>query len=228
MEVRILKGCWDVGFPHLLHHVLSHESPLELQVKPGTLNTRPQPSSLVFGEKPALVTPPAGLHYHGGWKCIGGRGRGCIAVTAAALFHQSQSQENFVVLVSDEEIQKTFTKALELMTSASKSAAREPPPIYQVKDFRGCEYPGVMCVGVEDSWMVEGISRAIQSLFIVDGGTSAAARSRMGLWTEMERRGKLLHRPLTSPKALDSLSDDDWKALNQTSLFLKRLTVPLY
>ncbi|CAG0890570.1 unnamed protein product [Darwinula stevensoni] len=91
-NVRILEGCWDVGFPRLLRYVLSHESPKELKVKPGTLNTRPQPTSLVFGVRPTLVTPPVGLHYHGKYKCIGGRGRGCIAITAAAAFHSLHSK----------------------------------------------------------------------------------------------------------------------------------------
>ncbi|CAG0903037.1 unnamed protein product [Darwinula stevensoni] len=187
-----------------------------MRVKPGTLNTRPQSSSFVFGEKPTLVTPPVGLHYHGRWKCIGGRGRGCIAITATVLFH-SQPHEKFVVLVSDEEIQEIFTEAVRLMDSVTTRAA---PQVYQVKDYRGCEHSHVICVGVEDSWMVEGISRAVQTLFIVDGGTSAAARSRMGLWMEMERRGLLLHRPLPSTNALASLSDNDWKALDQISQFL--------
>ncbi|CAG0892863.1 unnamed protein product [Darwinula stevensoni] len=220
IDVRILNGCQGVGFPRLLSHVLSHESPSELRVKPGTLNTRPQPSSLVFGVRPTLVTPPIGLHYHGGWKCTGGRGRGCIAITAAAVFH-SLSQGNIVVLVSDEEIRNIFTEALGMMGSKVGSTAREPPRIYRVKDYRGCENSGVMCVGVEDAWMVEGISRAIQTLFIVDGGTSAAAQSRMGLWMEMDRRGLLLHRPLPSSNVLESLSDDDWRALDEKSLFLK-------
>ncbi|CAG0893244.1 unnamed protein product [Darwinula stevensoni] len=108
-----------------------------------------------------------------------------------------------------------------MRSSKVESTAREAPQIYRVEDYRGCENSGVMCVGVEDTWMVEGISRAIQTLFIVDGGTSAAAQSRMGLWMEMERRGKLLHRPLTSSDVLESLSDDDWRALNEKSLFLK-------
>ncbi|CAG0894661.1 unnamed protein product [Darwinula stevensoni] len=221
-KVKILEGCRDVGFPSLLRYVLSHESPQELKVKPGTLNTRPQPSSLVFGEKPTLVTPPVGLHYHGGWKCIGGRGRGCIAVTAASYFH-SQPHGSIVVLVSDKEIQQIFTEALRLMGSKVGSTAKEAPQIYEVKDYRGCENSGVMCVGVEDAWMVEGISRAIQFLFVVDGGASAAAQSRMALWMEMERRGLLLHRPLPSSNALDTLSDEDWKALNQISPFLQVL-----
>ncbi|CAG0899745.1 unnamed protein product [Darwinula stevensoni] len=204
-DVRILEGCWDVSFPHLFRHVLSHEFPSRLRVKPGTLNTRPQPSSLVFGVPPTLLTPPLGLHYHGGFKCIGGRGRGCIAITAAAAFH-SRSHGNFVVLVSDEEIRGIFTDAFGMIGSKDGSTTREAPQIYRVEDYRGCENSGVMCVGVEDAWMVEGISRAIQTLYIVDGGTSAAARSRMGLWMEMERRGLLLHRPLTSSNALDSLS----------------------
>ncbi|CAG0897744.1 unnamed protein product [Darwinula stevensoni] len=128
---------------------------------------------------------------------------------------------NVVVLVSDEEMKQIFTEVLRMINSASGSTLKDVPLIHQVKDYRGCENCGVMCVGVEDAWMVEGISRAIQTLYIVDGGTSAAAQSRMGLWMEMERRGLLLHRPLTSSNTLDSLSGDDWKALNQRSLFLK-------
>ncbi|CAG0896467.1 unnamed protein product [Darwinula stevensoni] len=221
-NVRILQGCQDANFPlcRLLHRVLSHESSAELQVKPATLNTQPQPSSLVFGVRPTLVTPPIGLHYHGRWKCIGGQGRGCVAITAAAFF-LSQPHGDVVVLVSDEEIQKIFAEALGMMDSASGSTSREAPQIFQVKDYRGCEYSHVMCVGVEDTWMVEGISRAIQTLYIVDGGTSAAVQSRMGLWMEMERRGLLLHRPLQSSNALESLSDENWKSLNRKSLFLK-------
>ncbi|CAG0895366.1 unnamed protein product [Darwinula stevensoni] len=221
-NVRILEGCWDVGFHRLFRHVCDNESLYRLPVKQRTLNTRPQPSSLVFGVPPTLVTPPhpSTPHFHGGFKCIGGRGRGCIAITAAAAFH-SQSHENVVVLVSDEEIRGIFTEAFGMMGSKDESTAREAPQIYRVEDYRGCETSGVMCVGVEDAWMVEGISRAIQTLYIVDGGTSPAAKSRMGLWMEMERRGKLLHRPLTSSDALESLSDNDWRALNEKSLFLK-------
>ena len=140
-----------------------------------------------------------------------------------------------MVLVSDEEIRHIFTESLKMMSSKVGSTAREAPQIYLVEDYRGCENFGVMCVGVEDAWMVEGISRAIHTLVIVDGGTSAAARSRMGLWMEMERRGLLLHRPLPPSSVLKSLSDEDlraknaleslsgvdWRALNEKSLFLK-------
>ncbi|CAG0903998.1 unnamed protein product [Darwinula stevensoni] len=221
IKVRILEGCHDVGFPSLIRYVLAHESPWELRVRPGTLNTRPRPSSLVFGEKPVLATPPSGLHYHGGWKCVGGRGRGCVAVTAAAVFRSrvAKGTRNAVVLVSDEETKQTFSEALRLMDSAIGSTGT--PRIRHVEEYRGCENSVVMCVGVEDAWMVEGISRAIHTLVIVDGGASNSARSRMGLWMEMERRGLLVHRPLANASDLDFLSDDDWKALNRRSIFLK-------
>ncbi|CAG0901768.1 unnamed protein product, partial [Darwinula stevensoni] len=218
-RVVVLRGCRDVGFPRLLHHVLSHESPKELRVKPGTLNTRPQPSSLVFGEKPILITSPSDGHYHGKWKCIGGRGRGCVAVTAAAYFH-SQELGDVVVLISDGEIRVTFTEALRLMKIASGVNQGEVPRIYHPKEYRGCESSQVMCVGIEDSWVVEGISRAIRTLFIVDGGTSSVAQSRMRLWMEMDRRG-LLHRTQSSFHALVSLSSNDWIELDQISHFLK-------
>ncbi|CAG0900011.1 unnamed protein product [Darwinula stevensoni] len=45
-ETRVMTlggGYRNVGFPSFLRYVLSHESPYELRVKPGTLNTRPQP-----------------------------------------------------------------------------------------------------------------------------------------------------------------------------------------
>ncbi|CAG0894664.1 unnamed protein product [Darwinula stevensoni] len=122
--------------------------------------------------------------------------------------------EKVVVLVSDEDIRQIFTEALGLINSKA-------PEIFHVEDYRGCENSDVMCVGVEDAWMVEGISRAIHTLYIVDGGTSAVARNRIGLWMEMERKGLLLHRPLTSSKVLESLSDDNWRALNEKYLFLK-------
>ncbi|CAG0890826.1 unnamed protein product [Darwinula stevensoni] len=219
--VRIMKnGCKDVGFPHLLEYVLSHESPKELRVKLGTLNTRSQPSSLVFGEKPIIITPPLEAHYHGGFKCIGGRGRGCVAVTAAA-YLLSHRYDNVAVLISDDEILEDFTDALERMTNVPTTGERLK--IYHPRNYRGCENPEVMCIGVEDSWVVEGISRAVQTLFIVDCGTNPAVHSRMRLWREMERRGLILHRPQASSPALDSLSQDDWKALNQKSPFLKRI-----
>ncbi|CAG0888878.1 unnamed protein product [Darwinula stevensoni] len=186
--VRIIKkGFLDVGFSHLLRYILSHESPRELRVKPGTLNTRPEPSSLVFGVKPTLITPPIQTHYHGGFKCIGGRGRGCVAVTAAAHL-LSHNIENVIVLISDEEILGIFTEVLGLVEEKRGAAGSEVLQIYHPRDYRGCESSQVMCVGIEDSWVVEGISRAIRTLFIVDGGTSAAAQSRMGLWKEMKRK----------------------------------------
>ena len=139
-----------------------------------------------------------------------------------------------MVLVSNEETRQMFTDALEMM---GRKEPEESPLIYHVKDYRGCEDHGVMCVGVEDAWMVEGISRAIHTLFIIDGGTAAAVRSRMGLWMEMERRGFLVHRPLPSSndceshfdggcmasiqEAIASLSNDDWRTLNARSVFLK-------
>ncbi|CAG0894452.1 unnamed protein product [Darwinula stevensoni] len=54
-RVRIIvkERSWDVGFPDLLCHILSYEIPHDLRVKPGTLNTMPKPSSVVFG----LVEP---------------------------------------------------------------------------------------------------------------------------------------------------------------------------
>ncbi|CAG0888877.1 unnamed protein product [Darwinula stevensoni] len=223
-RVVVQKGCRDVGFPRLLHHVLSHESPKELRVKPGTLNTRPQPSSLVFGEKPILITSPSDGHYHGKWKCIGGRGRGCVAVTAAAYFH-SQELGDVVVLISDGEIQVTFTEALKLMKIASGVNQGEVPRIYHPREYRGCESSQVMCVGIEDSWVVEGISRAIRTLFIVDGGTSSVAQSRMRLWMEMDRRG-LLHRTQSSFHALDpsrSKKEEDARRVVCPSAGLQRI-----
>ena len=130
-------------------------------------------------------------------------------------------KENVVVLISDEEVQKVFTEALRLMNSKSELSIKEVPRIYHVKDYRGCENSSVMCVGVSDAWMVEGISRAIQTLLIIDGGNTAAAQSRIGLWEEMDRKGLLRHRPLAPPNVLEFLSDEDWKILNQKSLFLK-------
>ncbi|CAG0886837.1 unnamed protein product, partial [Darwinula stevensoni] len=202
VEVRILEeGYRDVGFPRLLRYVLSHESPHELRVKPGTLNTSPQPTSLVFGEKPILITPPLQTHYHGGFKCISGRGRECIAVTAATYLH-SHPHGNVVVLISDEKVEEIFKETIRLMKAVI-------PRIHHPKYYRGCESHEVMCVGVEDSWMVEAISRAIRTLIIVDGGTHSEVKSRMGLWIEMKRRCLLQHH------VSDSLSPDDWKALNQ-------------
>ncbi|CAG0888972.1 unnamed protein product [Darwinula stevensoni] len=214
-RVRILEGGWrDVGFPRLLHHILSHESPDELRMIPVTLTMRPEVSSLVFGEKPTLITPPLATHYHGGFKCISGQGRGCVAITAAAFMH-SYIQENVVVLISDEMTREIFTDALKLMKTT------KVPEIFSPSDFRGCESPQVMCVGVEDSCMIEGISRAIRTLFIVEGGTHTVVQSRIKLWREMERRGLLVHRPLVSSAALDTFSTDDWRSLNRKCSFLK-------
>ncbi|CAG0902603.1 unnamed protein product [Darwinula stevensoni] len=161
-EVKILDmGYQNEAFSDLLQYILKHESPYELQVKPGTLPTRPQPSSLVFGEKPTLITPPNHEHYHGGWKCLGGRG--CVAVTAAEYLLSHALKDNIVVLISDQEVKEVFIEFLDRMKAPI-------PQIHHPEKYRGCESHEVMCVGVEDSWMVEGISRAIRTLFIVDGG----------------------------------------------------------
>ncbi|CAG0888537.1 unnamed protein product [Darwinula stevensoni] len=200
----------------LLRYVLSHESSYELRVKPGTLNTRPQPSSLVFGQKPILITPPLGVHNHGGLKCIDGRGRGCVAVTAAAYVLSLQHKENLVVLISDEEIQDIFTEALNLMEAGTSGVLS----IYHPKDYRGCESSEVMCVGLEDSWVVEGISRAIWKLLIVDGGSHPVVKCRMGLWRDLVRRG-FLHSPEPFSPDPDPLPHDDWAALNEKYHFLQ-------
>ncbi|CAG0881060.1 unnamed protein product [Darwinula stevensoni] len=219
IRVNILKGFWNVSFPRFHQYITFHESPYTLSLKAGTLNTRAQPSSLVLGEKPILITPPVETHFHGEFKCIDGRGRGCIAITAAA-YLRSQPCENVMVLISDEEIREIFHEAL-IHEEEASGVTREMPQICHPKDYRGCESSQVMCVGVEDSWVVEGISRAIQTLVIVDGGTHLSAQNRLELWREMKRRGLLLHRPQSSSSVFDSLSPDHWKALNQRSLFLK-------
>ncbi|CAG0903227.1 unnamed protein product, partial [Darwinula stevensoni] len=110
-RVMILEsGYRNAGFPSLLRHVLSHESPHELRVKPGTLNTRPRPSSLVPGEKPYLITPPLEAHYHGGFMCVGGRGRGCLAVAAAAYLHSNLHELICVTEGSKEEKKEEESK----------------------------------------------------------------------------------------------------------------------
>ncbi|CAG0901077.1 unnamed protein product [Darwinula stevensoni] len=82
VSIIVNEVCGDVGFPHLLRHVRQYESPRELKVKYGTLNTRSQPSSLVLGVKPEFIIPPLEAHCHGRFQCIGGRG--CVAITAVA------------------------------------------------------------------------------------------------------------------------------------------------
>ncbi|CAG0900510.1 unnamed protein product [Darwinula stevensoni] len=217
VNIIIQEGSQDVGFPNLLDYVLLHESPQELRVKHGVLNTNPRPSCLVSGEKPILITPPSRTHYHHqGVKCDGRHGRKCVAMTAADYLHfneRSGWKENVVVLISDGEILENFTS-----TSKDKTVQ-----IHHPRDFRGMEISEVMCVGVEDSWVVEGISRAIRTLFIVDGGTHLAAKNRMKLWLEMERRGLLLHRPLKFYPPLRSSLDDSEAFLNQQSHTLKVL-----
>ena len=120
-----------------------------------------------------------------------------------------------MVLISNEEIKMIFTVAVELLKGS------KVPKIHHPNQYRGCENSQVMCVGVEDSWMMESISRAIQSLFIVEGGTHPSVQSRKGLWMEMERRGLLLHHEQPTFPALASISKNNWRALHQKSPFLK-------
>ncbi|CAG0892573.1 unnamed protein product [Darwinula stevensoni] len=119
--------------------------------------------------------------------------------------------ENIVVLISEEETRGVFTEALRMLKAASASTM-EDVKVYHPKDYRGCESAQVMCVGLEDSWVVEGISRATRTLFIVDGGNHPAARTRMGLWRQMERDGLLIHCSQAASVAI--LSQQDWRALN--------------
>ena len=129
-------------------------------------------------------------------------------------------KEDVVVLISDEEIRTIFTKALHFINETKRMKAEKDLQIYHPKEYRGCESSKVMCVGVEDSWVVEAISRAIRNLIIVDGGTHPAAQSRMGLWWDMERKG-LLKYPQPSSPSTDFLNQDHWKTLNETYHFLK-------
>ncbi|CAG0892572.1 unnamed protein product [Darwinula stevensoni] len=84
---NLVRGYRDSGFPHLLRHILYHESPVELRVNPGLLSTRLQSTSVVFGRKPTLITPPLEAHYHGEFTCLCGPSQGCVAVTAATYLH---------------------------------------------------------------------------------------------------------------------------------------------
>ncbi|CAG0886139.1 unnamed protein product [Darwinula stevensoni] len=222
-SIRIMHqdGYQDMNYTNLFHHILSHESPRKLSVKRVTLNLKPKASAVVLGEYPTLITSDLNGHYHGKYKCIDGRGQGCVAMTAAA-YVEIQKLANFVVLISDEDIKKIFTQALGFLKATTRTALLELLQIYHPRDYRGCENEQVMCVGVEDSWVVEAISRAIRTLIIVDGGNSPTAKSRIELWKEMERRGLLVHRTLPNPKILESLSLYDWREfLNKERHFLK-------
>ncbi|CAG0893953.1 unnamed protein product [Darwinula stevensoni] len=218
--IVVQEGCRDAGFPSLLDYVLRHESPKELRMGPRVLNTKFHPTSIVFGEKPTLITPPLQAHNHGGFKCFGGSGGGCVAITAAAYFH-SHIHEKWVVLISDDETKAIFTEALNMKNEASGPTFNKRLRIFHPREYRGCESPRVMCVGIDDSWMLEAISRAIHTLTIVEEGNIPVTRSRMALWIEMERRGLLLHRIQESSPVLDYLSQDDWIALNDICNFLK-------
>ncbi|CAG0902260.1 unnamed protein product, partial [Darwinula stevensoni] len=217
--VKILEKGWrDVGFPRLLQHVLSHESPTEQKLHPGTLSTSLESCSFVFGTKPELISPPPEGHNHGGFKCQDSEARSCLAVAAAAYLYSYKSEKKFVVLISDNEIKELFKATLNILHGSTMS---EETQIHHPKDYRGCEHFLVMCVGVEDSWVVDGISRAIRTLVIVDGGNHPAAQSRIRLWQEMKRRGFLIEKPGSFSNALASLSDNHWNTLYQKRPSLK-------
>ncbi|CAG0900230.1 unnamed protein product [Darwinula stevensoni] len=135
--------------------------------------------------------------------------------------------ENCVVLISDEKTKEIFTDALKFIYSlkltkdTTEPIVHEKLQIYHPRDYCGCESPLVVCVGVEDSWIVEGITRAIRTLLIVDAGTHSRVESRMRLWKELEQQGLLCHYSQSFSSILDSLSDDDWRALNRKWQFLK-------
>ena len=121
-----------------------------------------------------------------------------------------------MVLISVEEIRRIFSEALKLIK------ADEGPQIYHPKAYRGMESSTVMCVGIEDSWVVEAISRAVRNLLIVEGvANRPIVANRMRVWEELEGKGFLRHHTQASSPTLDLLSEDDWKALNRQSHFLK-------
>ncbi|CAG0894188.1 unnamed protein product [Darwinula stevensoni] len=166
----------------LLSHICNNEARFPLRLGFKSLPTDSRPGALIYGPKPKFITMKyscPGSHLE--MECKGQKN--CMPYIGAYIcflfvLEQGISGEPVHVLVSD-------TKLMKFLRKITKDRGKELL-FFHPKDFRGCETSLSINVNVNDSWLLESLSRAKTDLFIID-----CLPEHQQLWDAMKEEGKV-------------------------------------
>ncbi|CAG0891165.1 unnamed protein product [Darwinula stevensoni] len=168
----------------LLGQICKNETHTPLRLEAKSLPTASRPGALVHGLKPKIFMKYHCPGQHMEYTCKGHEncmpyitGFFCFRFALAPEVNQVISEREPVhVLVSDE-------KLIPLLKAMNERYDGRLELVHP-KDFRGCESSAVVTLNVEDSWLLESISRARTSLFIID-----CMPEHQIVWRTMEEEG---------------------------------------
>ncbi|CAG0884497.1 unnamed protein product [Darwinula stevensoni] len=196
----------------LLNHIRENETQTHLRLEAKSLPTASRPGAIVHGLKPKYIT----MNYHCGdhhlsYSCKGQNH--CMSYVGAflcfrfALTQAINEKLSLVpVLISDGELMS----ALEAFSGNHVAKLQFLHP----KDFRGCEAKACISVNVEDSWLLESVSRARTDLYIID-----CLQDHQHVWQTMLEEGRL--EEIVIPEDYTGLDEPTLMRLNSIGNFLR-------
>ncbi|CAG0889431.1 unnamed protein product [Darwinula stevensoni] len=148
----------------LLTMIYKNETNAPMRLETKCLPTGSRPGALVYGPKPKLIV----MNYdctgsHISYKCKGQKY--CMPFIGAFLCFRfamslEMSGDPVHVLVSDR-------KLISFLQAISNIRGRNLK-FFHPEDFRGCESSVCITINVDDTWLLESISRARTDLFVID------------------------------------------------------------
>ncbi|CAG0893750.1 unnamed protein product [Darwinula stevensoni] len=179
----------------LLHHIYNNETCNPLKMVAKTLPTGSRPGAWVIGSKPKRIS----IKYlcpgnHLDLSCKGQES--CLPyIGAYVCFLSALSQEILgevvYVLMPDR-------KLMNFLQTISGEHARRLH-FFHPEDFRGCESSVTITVNVDDSWILESLSRAKTHLYIID-----CLPEHQQVWRTMLEEGRIQEEVLTHNVPLES------------------------
>ncbi|CAG0901868.1 unnamed protein product [Darwinula stevensoni] len=174
VEVLELSQCYSAYFndPELLQHICRNETNEQLLLEAKSLYTESRGGALVNGPKPLCYS----MRYscpgkHGNYRCKGKAS--CMRYIASFMSFcsvleelkktksEKKNKDPVRILMTDKDL-------MEFMDEYSKGKNVGELRFIHPKDFRGCESNVSITVNVEDSWLLESLSRAKTDLWIID------------------------------------------------------------
>ncbi|CAG0897331.1 unnamed protein product [Darwinula stevensoni] len=179
----------------LLHHIYNNETCNPLQMAAKTLPTGSRPGAWVIGSKPKRISMKylcPGSHLD-----LSCKGQECCLpyIGAYVCFLSALSQEILgevvYVLMPDR-------KLMNFLQTISGEHARRLH-FFHPEEFRGCESSVTITVNVDDSWILESLSRAKTHLYIID-----CLPEHQQVWRTMQEEGRIEEEVLTHNVPLES------------------------
>ncbi|CAG0889786.1 unnamed protein product [Darwinula stevensoni] len=175
----------------LLSHIFENETNTPLRQNARNLPTASRASALVEGPKPKYIS----LKYncpgkHNSLLCRGSKH--CMPYIGAYICFHSEltltqlKEKSVFVLMSNVKLKDYLKSSLMGDRRSEVEGRAEDFQFFEPRKFRGCESSVILTVNVEDTWLLESISRARTMLFIID-----CLPDHLQVWRTMKEVGRI-------------------------------------